>query len=192
MEIRRGREKTITSPLKQQVLLLIAAGFALGLTRSPRKYFRVLSILPRELKKIRKSYLYQILHEFEHEKLISWKETCDGVVTAVITEKGKKKTLSFKIDTMCIVKPKRWDKVWRIVLFDIPERKRAARDALRNKLQELGFYQLQRSVFILPYPCREEIEVLVELFDIRTLVYYLEAQTIFNEAKLKLAFDLIV
>jgi len=181
---------SIRSPLKQQVLLLLTAGLALCLTRSSRRYFHIVSALPRELKKIRRSYLHQILREFEYERLLSWKETHDGTVTAVITEKGKKKVFRFNVDTLQIAKPKRWDKIWRIVLFDVPERKRLARDVLRDKLQELGFYQLQRSVFIVPYPCREEIEFLVELYDARAYIYYLEVTTISNEAKLKLIFDL--
>lgn len=181
---------SIRSPLKQQILLLLAAGLVLGLTRSPRKYFRIVSILPRELKKIRRSYLYQVLREFEHERLISWREARDGTITAVITEKGKRKTLYFNVDTLQIIKPRRWDKIWRIVLFDVPERKRLARDVLRDKLQELGFYQLQRSVFIVPYSCREEIEFLVELYNVRMYVYYMEVTTISNEEKLKLIFNL--
>mgnify|MGYP001579747141 FL=1 len=186
----KDKDFVITSPLKQQLLLFLVAGCALALTRSPRSYFRVISALPRELRKIRRGYLYQILREFEQERLISWKESRNGMVTAIITERWKKKTLSFSADSMQITKPRHWDKIWRLVLFDIPERKRPARDALRDKLRELGFYQLQRSAFILPYPCREEIEFLVELFEIRLYVYYMEVYTVSNEAKLKLVFKI--
>jgi len=47
-----------------------------------------------------------------------------------------------------ITKP--WDKKWRLVVFDIPEKNRLARDALRKKLKELGFAPLQRSTWISP------------------------------------------
>lgn len=190
MREREQDRSVITSPIKQQILLCIAAGVVLGLTRSPRNYFRIVSRLPRELRRIRLSYLYQILREFEHQRLISWRESRDGTVTAVITERGKHKVLTFHADTMQIPKPLRWDKKWRLVLFDIPERKRLARDVLRDKLQELGFYQLQRSAFVLPYSCKDEIEFLVELFEVRSYVYYMELHSITNEAKLKLIFKL--
>jgi len=91
---------------------------------------------------------------------------------------------------MRIERPKHWDHLWRMVIFDIPEHKRIARDVLRDKLHELGFYQLQRSALILPYPCKEEIDFLVELFEVRSYVYYMELHSISNEARLKLAFKL--
>ena len=40
----------------------------------------------------------------------------------VLTDKGKNKAITFKIDSMEIKKPKQWDNKWRIVLFDIPEK----------------------------------------------------------------------
>src|SRR3989344_4593151 len=57
-----------------------------------------------------------------------------------------------------IKKPARWDKLWRLVIFDIPEEERTGRMALAAKLKELGFYPLQKSVFIHPYECKDEID----------------------------------
>ena len=49
--------------------------------------------------------------------------------------------------------PSSWDNRWRLVLFDIPEELREARYHVRRLLKELGFKQLQLSVWIhfLPY-----------------------------------------
>ena len=47
-----------------------------------------------------------------------------------------------------IVRP--WDKKWRIVGFDIKENNRNFRNRLREKLKELGFQRLQRSIWISP------------------------------------------
>ena len=59
---------------------------------------------------------------------------------------------------MKIRKPAKWDGKWRIVVFDIPENLRSIRQALREHLCRLQFYQLQKSVFVLPYECGDEIE----------------------------------
>lgn len=45
----------------------------------------------------------------------------------------------------------RWDRKWRIVIFDIAEVSRQIRDLLRLKLKELGFGMLQESVWITPH-----------------------------------------
>src|SRR3989344_2741433 len=54
-------------------------------------------------------------------------------------------------------KNRRWDGKWRIVIFDIPEEFHNERNNLRRKMRSLGFYMLQKSVFIFPYPCEEEL-----------------------------------
>jgi phenylacetic acid degradation operon negative regulatory protein len=51
-----------------------------------------------------------------------------------------------------------WDKKWRLLVFDIEEAKRRVRDNFRTKLYELGFGQLQKSVYISAHPIEEEME----------------------------------
>lgn len=50
------------------------------------------------------------------------------------------------------------------MIFDISQLKKLYREAFRGKLKELGFYQLQKSVWIYPFDCRAEIELLREFF----------------------------
>lgn len=54
-----------------------------------------------------------------------------------------------------IPEPVRWDGKWRILMFDIREKRRRVRTQLRNLLQGAGFLRLQDSVWIYPYPCDE-------------------------------------
>ena len=89
-----------------------------------------------------------------------------------------------------IKKPKRWDGKWRFVIFDIPEKRKTVRDAFRKYLSDLGFYQIQRSVWVWPYECKKEVDFLVELFEIRSDVYYLLVEAITNEALLQKHFQL--
>ncbi len=69
-----------------------------------------------------------------------------------------------QIDALKIKKPKKWDGKWRIVIFDISQLKKVYRELFRSKLKELGFYQLQKSVWIVPFDCQDEIELLREFF----------------------------
>jgi DNA-binding transcriptional regulator PaaX len=81
-----------------------------------------------------------------------------------LTKKGKKKAGRFQIDNLEIKKPKNWDGQWRLILFDVLELKKIHREALRGKLKELGLHLLQKSVWIAPYDCRKEIDLLREFF----------------------------
>lgn len=81
-----------------------------------------------------------------------------------LTEKGKKKAGRFQIDNLRIKKAKNWDGKWRLILFDVAELKKIHREALRGKLKELGFYPLQKSVWVTPFECQKEIDLLREFF----------------------------
>ena len=52
---------------------------------------------------------------------------------------------------------KKWDKKWRVVIFDIPNSMNKERNWLRSRLKILGFHSIQKSVFALPYKCEEEL-----------------------------------
>ena len=178
------------SPIKQKILLLLAAGVVLGLSRSFYNQRRILRVLPRTWKEIDRQYLYRILREFNQDRLVSYREHDDGTVDIVLTEEGKKRALTFQIDKMKIKRPIKWNGKWSLVTYDVPEKKKPAREALREKLKELGFHEWQKSVFIFPFPCRDEIDFLTEFFEIRPHIRYAELSRPTNEAELKFHFKL--
>jgi len=81
-----------------------------------------------------------------------------------LSEEGKKKAGKFQINSLSIQRPKKWDGKWWIVIFDISDRHKVKREALRGFLRRLQFYKLQESVWIHPFACREEIELLKDFF----------------------------
>ena len=81
-----------------------------------------------------------------------------------LTEKGKRKAGWMQIDRLKIKRPKKWDRKWRIVIFDISHLKNLHRDAFRGKLKELGFFPLQKSVWVHPFRCRDEVVLLRNFF----------------------------
>lgn len=180
------------SLLKRKILFALMAGATLGMRRSPQQYFKIIGDIPKEWRKMKRNYLRDCIREFYHDKLVDFKENSDGICRIVLTKEGKKKVVSLNLDTLEIKRPDFWDKKWRVVVFDIPESKRSARNALRQKLKDLGFYAWQKSVFIHPYNCLNEIEFIIELFQIRPYVRLFEASKIMNESELKFHFDNIL
>lgn len=65
------------------------------------------------------------------------------------------------------------DGVWKLVIFDIPEKQKYVRTVLRAKLKSLHFKKWQNSIWISPYALDEEIEEelksLAEKFFIRLI-----------------------
>ena len=54
-----------------------------------------------------------------------------------------------------------WDGKWRMVMFDIPKEANSSRDKLRGLLKKAGYFKLQESMYLYPYPLnREAIEYL--------------------------------
>lgn len=106
------------------------------------------------------------LRELERRRLISFKELGGGKVKIELTKGGQRLVRMYDLDKMQILKPKKWDGFWRIVTYDIPNSKRKASDAFRQKLRSLGFFQLQKSVWVSPFDCLAEIEFLGVVFEI--------------------------
>ena len=81
-----------------------------------------------------------------------------------LTPEGRKLAGYMQIDSLTIKKPTKWDKKWRIVLFDIAQLKTIHRNAFRSKLKELGFVPFQKSAWLHAFDCRDEIELLKDFF----------------------------
>jgi len=76
---------------------------------------------------------------------------------------------------------KKWSGEWLIVVFDIPEKQKRNRDVLRNKLYELGFGKLQRSVFISPFDVYEDLVELLESWGLSRQALLIETKKLWIE-----------
>lgn len=173
----------------KKILLLLFAGVTLGFTYSPSHQRKILKALHRAWKQIDEEKLKRDIRDLYRSKLIATKQNDDGSYTYVLSEKGKQKVLTYQVETMMIPKQK-WDGKWRIVIFDIPEKLRSARDAFRERLLKIGFHEIQKSVLVCPYECKKEIDFLVEFWEIRRYVRYGVLESIDNELHLKKMFSL--
>ncbi len=177
-------------PNQQKVLLLLFGGVGLMLSQSIKTQFRVIKEVSKEWKNINNLSLRRAITTLYKSKLILEKENPDGTTTMFLTEKGKEKAITFNIETIKIMSPKRWDKKWRLVVFDIPEKKRKARDALREVLKKMEFYEYQKSIFIHPYHCRDELDYIIEFFRMRPYVRLIVSEELDNELHLRKIFNL--
>ncbi|MBU4479971.1 hypothetical protein KKG48_00820 [Patescibacteria group bacterium] len=107
-----------------------------------------------------------------------------------LTKEGENIVSQYKLGDMEIKKTKRWDGKWRVIIFDISEKKKRLRNLLRFHLDRLGFIKLQNSVWVFPYDCEDLIFLLKTDFFIGDDVLYMEVNRIENEKWLKELFNL--
>lgn len=110
---------------------------------------------------------------------------------AEITGEGRK-TLLFEQqrNALKIQKRRRWDKRYRMVVFDIPERRRDTRDRLRSIMHSFGFLRLQDSVWIFPYDCEDVVALIKAELRVGKDVLYVIAEAIENDSWIRRHFHL--
>lgn len=85
---------------------------------------------------------------------------------------------------------KKWDGRWRMVVFDVPERRSRIRVRLRAVMREIGFVRLQDSVWVYPYDCEDFIALLKAELKIGKDVLYAIADTIERDKDIRRQFGL--
>ncbi|MEK6922597.1 MAG: hypothetical protein AABX08_02235 [Nanoarchaeota archaeon] len=153
----------------------------------PKIVKALLKQLKYKIKQIRNSAYY-----LKKRGFVEFIKEDKNNVTVRITDKGKKYLRTFDIDNMILNRPAQWDGKWRLVIFDVPEKDKKAREALRYKLKDLNFVRLQDSIWVTPYPCEDEIRFLREIFVISFNVDVIETNDLkHHEIKLKKYFSII-
>lgn len=142
----------------------------------------------REWKKFNKYLLKRNLKRLRKQKMVEMIEE-DGQEIIKLTQKGHTKYLKFKLEELSL-HGKRWDGKWRIVIYDIAKFKKNQQSAFRNILKYIHFLPLQKSVYLTPYQCDEQILYLREYFGIAEEVMIIRADKIENEDFYKQYFGL--
>ena len=122
----------------------IGISIALGNRRTSYKMTKTLIKEIFGLKKQHQNYS-RYFSKLRKQKLLCIKEVGDDHIIS-LTEKGEGVFLRFNYENLEIKQKKIWDRNFRMVIFDIPERKRNARDSLREKMKELGLVKFNDSV----------------------------------------------
>jgi hypothetical protein len=189
------REKTNKYAPVKQILSLIGFGAVISAAILAPKSAPLLIPLVKKSpdynmwKKYNISYLHRTLKRLEEQKQIQVEEI-HGERVVVLSNAGKRKILHLSLETLQIERPKNWDHKWRLVLYDIPDSGKHWRDAIKSTLKTIGFYQIQKSVYIYPYSCFEQIEFIREYYSVGKQLQYMLVDQIEDDEAYKTYFDL--
>ena len=185
-------DKIKIDPKTKEVLILLGTGAFLaasiifpGLPMAAKPFINAAKEADRnkrqkEWEKFNLWRLRQVIKRMQNSKLVEVKEE-KGVPIIKITHKGKQKLLRYKVDEM-VLDESSWDGKWRLIIYDVASTKRANSEMFRTILNKLRFLKLQRSVYLTPFKCEDEIEYLRLLFDIGNEVQILKVGSLENEA----------
>lgn len=156
----KKEQKQKRVPIRNLLLRSLATVGVVGIAIIAPKMTRLLKELDRPAKNRKQLYqrIAQGIGRLEQDGLV----TVSGEYAkrkVEITEKGIKILEQIEFDEQTIPEPAFWDGKWRVLIFDINERRRRVRDQLRRLLQGAGFVRIQDSVWVYPYPCDEFISL---------------------------------
>ena len=158
-----------------KILQLLATGYMLAWIRDKKLRKEFSAECDIIWYSIDRKELNYALSRLRLGKFIDLIKEGDNTEKVRLTNQGKIKALQYQLQNIKLKEAKKWDGKWQIVLFDIPENLKKSRDALRRLLKKTGFIEFQKSVFIYPHPCRNEINFIINFFNIYDYVYYIEA-----------------
>lgn len=145
-------------PMRNLILRTLAVGGVISVALVAPKTLSLLKKLDRGAAN-RKNLcrrITQAIYHLERSGLVVT-SGARGSRTVTLTDKGRTLIETIRTNEYRIPEPVFWDGKWRIVMFDIRERRRKARNQLRVLLLSTGFLRLQDSVWVYPYPCDEFI-----------------------------------
>jgi DNA-binding transcriptional regulator PaaX len=108
----------------------------------------------------------------------------------VLTRKGERRLAEIERMHYKLPWPEKWDGKWRVVSFDIKEKRKHIRALLRETLSAVGFVHLHHSVWVYPHDCKDFLSLLKADFHIGVEVLYIIAEYIENDGWLRRRFGL--
>ena len=132
--------------------------------------------------------LRQMIKRMQKSKYVEIKEE-NGIPQVKITEFGKKRLLVYDLEKIHLSETS-WDGKWRLIIYDVKKAKRVNSETFRRTLLKLNLLKLQKSVYLTPFKCEDEIEYLRQLFDIGTEVQILTVGKLENEVAYKSYFGI--
>lgn len=147
--------------LKEEILITVKAGilyfmnpyalFRVGLPYTPTSFYKSVSRLEKK----------GFVQKFKRGKNVYLQLTENGEAFLEEHRKAARKS------------SQHWDHRWRLVIFDIPEKKGELRTYFRRYLKTLGFGKVQRSVWISPYDLENKVKYFSEKLKISKYVFQL-------------------
>lgn len=185
--VRHSKEAAIT--MAKSLLVLAAISGVVVVAAVAPNIFAALGKIGGRRRFFDKQQFGRAVTHLQKQHLVITQKT-EGGKKVELTDKGMRRALTISYQGLKIKPQKKWDGLWRIVAFDIPDRHKWGREYFRNKLKEIGFYPMQESVFISPYPCRQEVESLASLFFLKSYMRFIETSSISDDSDLREHFEI--
>jgi len=182
-EYRRGE-------LAKDILRLVGAGVVIGgaMVAAPNTLQLIDYFNPKGAHA--RNRIWKAIKYLEKRNRIAFEER--GNQTFVVLTKGGRIQLDEDaIWELSIGTPHQWDHKWRIVMFDLPRTHEKVRQPFRLKLEDFGFKLYQRSVFIYPHECYEEIHTVAKWYGVDEHIRYIVATEINDMRRYVDEFDLL-
>ena len=173
------------------ILSVAAVTGVLAVTAIAPNCLHLLNYLPSSRARQHRYYIKNAVRRLIAQGYLIQTKNAQGIPCVRLTKKGVQELDHYKLGTVAIKKPYRWDEKYRVIIFDIKETRRVIRDQLRDWLINLGFVRLQQSVWVHPYECKEIISLLKAHFHIGKDVLYMTVDILENDRWLKEHFDLL-
>ena len=155
------------SEIERKILNRFFIGGAIILAlQHPANMRRFLKRLSKDLRKYKELQLMRALYRLKRQNKIEYIKNDNDNIIVQITENGRDHLEKINFDSLSLRRPSVWDKKWRLIIFDIPEKKKPAREALREKLKDIGLKRLQDSIWVTPFPCEKEINLIKTVFNL--------------------------
>jgi hypothetical protein len=154
----------------------LTSPFALyALAHGAARYFFTKSDFSREVKRL------------EKRGYVALTKTNKGWMVKLLP-KGLRRKDKAELNVTKLPRKKVWDGKWRLIIFDIPEELRAARNSVGQKLKHWGCYNIQRSAFVFPHDCRKQIAMLMSYYGVGKYVLFAEVSYLDMNRELKKVF----
>ncbi|MSR85431.1 hypothetical protein EXS71_03305 [Candidatus Uhrbacteria bacterium] len=180
-------EKISKGEITKIILMTVGATGVLAVGLVCPNLLQLIPVLRRE----RYSYksIWQAVYRLDKQ---GWIVARQGAVgwKITLTKKGKTQLLAYEIGQKKIKKPRRWDQKWRVLIFDIPEKRKMIRHKVRAVLLSLEFYRLQDSVWVYPYECQEVLDLLRTQYQVRSEALYMRVEFLQQDKWLRKHFQL--
>lgn len=176
--------------ITRTILALVATAGVVGVAAIAPGAFQIAKWLrtPQARRYETPSYIRRAVKSLERRGLVRVAMR-QGELRVYLTRKGERELLKYQLQKQRHQK-KRWDEKWRIVIFDIEEKKRFARDGIRSDMESFGFIKLQASVWVYPFECEEVITLLKAQYKLGQELVYIVAGDIENDGWLRERFEL--
>lgn len=182
----KNRKKIRKTKIQEALLLTIASQGRLGSELLIGQVIKKLIGIEDDTPRTRKKIVQTAASRLRNKGLLEFRNNHYS-----ISERGLKLLKEWELSDYRIKKPKKWDGKWRVIIFDIPEKKRKIRTRVREILSATGFQRLQDSVWVFPYDCEDVIGLVKTELGIGKYLLYMIVDEIENDRFLRMDFDLI-